>query len=758
MRLAWRSIVGFVPTALIMSCLLLMGALFAGAAWWLGELEFARFPSAQELRAQVESQELVILDRFGRVLEETSTGHSGSRLAWVELARISPEVVEQVVALEDRRFYRHHGVDPLAVLRASRDLLLRRGSQSATISMQTVHLLAGPRGTEDTWLRDLLGAVRALALEFQWTKEEILEAYLNLVPFRSDLVGVNAAARGLFAKEVHALDARESLLLAALLRAPRAEPKPVARRGCWLMEQRGLGPQVLSESQQSRGAQISACKVFFDFALKALSKPIEPDLRIRQAQAFAQRLEAETALATRKAASNGEAPLPSTRLLGGSAINRLQQPTQKDLRPEVQSLLAKPLRTPIDRDLQVWVREQLEARLAKLSDRNIAHAAALVLDNRSGDVVAYVDAGTRQSERETDFVNQRRSAGSLLLPFLFATAFDRRLITASTVFPTRDSLTAPRSLSVSQALDSAAPAAAIQVLKMVGVEAYLERLRNLGFTQTLAAESYGDSLALGAFDASLWELVNAYRALANQGLFSMPKLLLDPYESRLLQGNLETASQPERSVFAPGSTFTLAEILAARAKAWGPGLAPEYWVAVKPGQGAELRDFWTIGFSSRYTVGVWFGARAEVPVWKVAPEESSAPVWLALMNRLHRREGTPEPEPLGLLPVLPQPEAISGEVKDEAKLQAAAPARESLPRPKIVFPQANAELALTQQSQPTIVFRAQDASSHEQWFFNGERLGAAHEPRLWRARRGRHWLAIRDREGRIVDEVRFLVR
>jgi penicillin-binding protein 1C len=230
----------------------------AGPPWALGlalvALSFgaASARAAQELagfdqvRAAHVASEARIVDRHGAPLSEIRLDPRGRRLEWMGLRELSPAMLEALLAAEDRRFYQHRGVDWRAVAAALwQNLWYDRARGASTLSMQLAGLLdPALRPTAGQGGRRSLGqkwdqAVAAQALEEQWSKEQILEAYLNLAPFRGELEGLPAAAWGLFRKTPATLGRAEAAVLAVLLRGPNAAPRLVARRACQLVQRLG---------------------------------------------------------------------------------------------------------------------------------------------------------------------------------------------------------------------------------------------------------------------------------------------------------------------------------------------------------------------------------------------------------------------------------------------------------------------------------------------------------------------------------------
>ena len=185
------------------------------------------------------STEAVLLDRNGEVIHELRVDPKGRRLDWIRLKDLSPALKKAVIQTEDKRFYQHGGVDWLALGAAAvQNLVSSRARGASTITMQLAAIIeqrksrAGRRSWREKWRQ----IQRARDIERSWSKEEILEAYLNLVSFRGELQGVAAASRGLFGKEAHGLDDAESRIMAVLIRSPNAAVEKVISRACALAQ------------------------------------------------------------------------------------------------------------------------------------------------------------------------------------------------------------------------------------------------------------------------------------------------------------------------------------------------------------------------------------------------------------------------------------------------------------------------------------------------------------------------------------------
>ncbi|PZN92599.1 MAG: penicillin-binding protein 1C [Alphaproteobacteria bacterium] len=505
------------------------------------------------------------------------------RLDWVPLAAISGALTGRIIASEDRRFAAHHGVDWRSVGGALRDRLQGRGARGAsTITMQLAALLDPAIGSagDRSWRQKLKQARAALALERRWSKPQILEAWLNLLPFRGELVGIDAAARGLAGRSPAGLDAAQAAVLTALARGPSAAPATVAARAC-------------------RAA---------------------PELPCSMMQVAADAMLGPRATIT----GPGLAPQLADRLLVPGTRGSV--------------------RTTIDLDIQRLATEALTRQLAALSPRNARDGAAIVVDNATGDILAWVgSAGPASTAAAVDGVTAPRQAGSTLKPQLYALALEKRLLTAASVLDdapvdldTASGLYIPQNydrsfrgpVSVRSALGNSLNVPAVRTLLLVGVDAFRDRLYDIGYKGiSRDGNYYGFSLALGSAEVTLLEQAAAFRALARDGRWS--PLRVQP-----------GSATPDRAIIDPGAAAIIRDILAdpaARTATFGEdnGLAMPFPAAVKTGTSKALRDNWCVGFSDRFTVAVWVGNFEGDPMVGVSGMTGAAPAWARIMLALH---------------------------------------------------------------------------------------------------------------------------
>jgi penicillin-binding protein 1C len=672
-------------------------------------------PSYADTRGNWRSSEAWLRDRDGRLLDAIRIDLAVRRLDWVTLDHVSPALRDAVVTSEDRRFASHNGIDWRGLAGSAWAMLHGRPARGAsTITMQLAGFLApGLGGPGGRGLRDKLRQLRAArAIEAGWSKDEIVEAYLNLASFRGETQGIGAASRALFGKAPDSLGRDDALLLAALLPAPGADPGAVARRACRL-------------------GGIADCTMMLAEA------------------------EAMTGSARRLAGDPGLAPHLAYKLLKtpGATVT-----TTLDAR--VQRLAAAALR------------RQLLGLGARARD-----GAVVVVDNRTGDVLAYVGGAAGASTApDVDKADSYRQAGSTLKPFLYAHAIERGFLTPASILDdspvqldTASGLYVPKDydhdfkgpVSVRTALAGSLNVPAVRALLLDGVEDFRDRLWDMGYRGlTEDGDYYGYSLALGSAEVTLLQQAAAYRALAGGGRY------------RPLRIRAGDPSGAERQVTDPRAAWMVADMMAdadARAGTFGldSALRLPFWAAAKTGTSKGMRDNWCIGFSDRFTVAVWIGNAEGDSMTRVSGTSGAAPVWRAIMLALHQsRPGTQPPRPPGI-----DARAIAfadgtEPPRSEYFLNGTAQARiayapAAARRPHIVNPVAGTVYALDPDIPPasqSIRLTSVGAVSGEHLRLDDRDLGLAQANPMVLPGPGAHRLALVDSAGHVLDRSLFTMR
>jgi penicillin-binding protein 1C len=679
-------------------------------------------PGFSEVKRGHVGSEFVLLDRKGEILQEMRSDAQARRLDWIDLENISPALRSAMLFAEDKRFYGHHGVDWFSLAGALVSGLRSPGLRGAsTVTMQLAARLEEdlrPRSHRRTLLEKVAQIRTARRLEETWSKNEIFEAYLNLITFRGELQGISAASEGLFRKAPQGLNESESLLLASLVRSPNSDPARVVDRALLLNESLGWHLDRTALAAEVRST---------------LSQPYW----IR----------------------------PKASLAPHIALRLMRAEDGPGSRSTVSTL---------DAGLQRFATEILRRHILAVRPQNVRDGAVLVVENRSGEVLVYIgNPGEFSSARFVDGIQARRQAGSTLKPFVYGLAFDQHLLTPASIIddsplevPVEGGTYRPRNydqlfhgqVTARIALASSLNVPAVKTLNLVGTSSVIDLLSRLGLRQLRGADFYGPSLALGAADVTLWDMVNAYRTLANGGL--MTPLRISPAEPE----------QAPIRVLSEGPAFLISEILSDRESrsetfSLENPLSTRFWTAVKTGTSKDMRDNWCIGYSERYTVGVWVGNFSGEAMWNVTGMTGAAPVWIEIMNRLHDKVSSLPPQaPTGVLARLTDVPSAGVHRREwflEGTETSVVSAIAGQADAKISYPAPGTVIALDPDipaQQQKLFFEARPESRNFRWVLDGIPAGTADTVYLWTPVPGKHTLSLTDERNAVLDSVVFEVR
>ncbi len=508
-------------------------------------------------------QSITITDRNGEVLYE-SLSASGSRAERLTADKLPHYVVDATLAAEDHRFYKHPGVDVLSIARATLHNIRERRvvEGGSTISMQVAKLLL--RSQSRSMSQKIKEAVLAIRLESRYTKNEILAMYLNLAPYGNRIDGIARASRAYFGCAPEQLTPAQAAFLASLPQRPSA--------------------------------------------FNPLRDPEKARLRQRHILARMTLTTAERERALREKLRFTTTAQP---VLAMHYIERLPRKSQ---------------RTSIDAPLQRDVVGIINAQREDLLKHGAHSAAVVVLDNATGQWLAYEGSGDyfgKEFGGAIDGVIAARQPGSTLKPFTYALAFESGETPASVIadvpshFPTAEEgvVYTPRNydgryrgpLRVRAALAGSQNVPAVAMLHRLGSESLLRLLRNSGF-QGLdrTADYYGLGLTLGDAEVTLEQLVHAYSQFARGGHFS----------AKTRFWITDILSDPDAREYVFGS---------------GGSLDFPFPVAVKTGTSSAYRDNWTIGYTRDVTVGVWVGNFDRAPLRGSSGVTGAAPIFHSVM-------------------------------------------------------------------------------------------------------------------------------
>jgi penicillin-binding protein 1C len=612
-----RAILG--RAALAVALALVAGSLGLAVAVWQTPLPE---PLSETQRTSVR-----VVDRGGRLLAELRTP-TGELSLPVSLDQLSPWVVPALLAAEDARFFEHPGADPLAMTRAFWQLVSegRVVSGASTLTQQLARTVS-PRPR--TARGKLVEIVTALRIERSLDKQRILEEYLGRVEFGPNLRGIDAASRHYFDKPARALDLAEA---AALVSLPRGPTLYDPRRGTERLERRRL--RVL-ERMRERG--------------------------------LADERSIELARVTPVRIVRGERPFGAEHLVAAIATGGIG-PGAKGFTGE------RVVQTTLDASLQRAVAEAAERAHERLEGHRAGASAVVVLDNETGDVLAYLGAPDFHDEKglgQNDGVRALRQPGSALKPLIYAAAMQELDLTAASLLPdielslpTEKGVFSPKNYDrrahgpvlVREALASSLNVPAVVVTNRLGVERALGALRKSGFDSlTKSPNEYGVALALGDGEVRLLELARAYSMLARGGIFVKERVIRGTVDA---QGREHPSSKalPER-VLDARIAAVITDVLAdpaARSSGFGRGSALElpFPVAVKTGTSKGYRDNWTIGYTREVTVGVWVGNFDGSPMVRSSGVTGAGPLFRDVMlAAMVGREPRPLVDRTGLVAV-----------------------------------------------------------------------------------------------------------
>ncbi len=566
---------------------------------WVVAVEFP-----VEMLEETAFTSVLVVDRDGQPLREV-LGTGDRRARWLKRGEIASDVVLATIHAEDKRFHEHDGVDPVAVTRSIWYNLRRQRlvTGASTLTQQTVKLVM-PRGRRDVAAK-AMEAIWAVRLERTLSKDEILEQYLNRTPYGHQRFGIEAAARLYFGKSASRLSLAEATLLAGLPQAPSAND-PYRHFERARKRQLLLLGQMLERDAISQGAHDRAV------AERIVLQPKDGVLR---APHFAQH-----------------------------ALDSCP-------RVERSKGCVAEVRTTLDLQLQTKVEGIVRTQLRELKDKNVNQAAVVVLDNRTGKVLAWVGSDDYFDAARlgaNDGVTARRQPGSTLKPLVYALYFERGgspadlIADLPTEFPTKEGVYVPQNfsrtyrgpISVRDALGNSLNVPVVAVAAELGPKAILDRLHALNFhTMDQEPDHYGLGIALGDGDARLLDLAGAYAALARGGEYIEPNWLMDARPRR-------------RQVISPEASYQILDILAdddARALSFGRAgvLALPYRVAVKTGTSTHFRDAWTIGTTPDFTVAAWTGNFDGAPMHRISGTRGPAPILRHVFQALYPHAAGP---------------------------------------------------------------------------------------------------------------------
>lgn len=596
----------------------------------LGVLLFGDLPAPDTLLTRTSPDTTKILDRNGKLLYEILDPRAGRRTR-VTLNELPAALKNAVVAVEDANFYEHPGVDAVGVARAMVQYIqagqVVSGGSTITQQLSRLVLLSRAEQESRSITRKLREMVLALRITQTYSKQQILEMYLNEVYFGNLGYGAEAASRTYFGKPARDLDLAESALIAGLIQSPAA-----------------YDPYVNPDAARARQ------KIVLDLMVKAgYINTDEAELAAREELHFKATDKREIIRAPHFVAY---------------IRNLLEQQYGEDL----VNAGGLQVTTTLDLDLQDRAQAIITRHIAELKSRtrnenepdyNLNDAALVAIQPATGEILAMVGSADYFDEDIDGAVNvalSLRQPGSSIKPITYATAFAQDYTPATvlsdvpTTFQTKENEPyAPQNfdrlwhgpLSLRTALATSSNMVAVKVLDHVGLDAMLATAKALGITTFQESDRFGLALTLGGGEVKLLELTSAYAAFAHAGQRVVPRAILAVTTNT---GTLSTpvdAPPPTAQALDPKVAYLITSILSddlARIPAFGEDslLKLSRPAAAKTGTTTDFRDNWTLGYTPDLAVGVWAGNANNAPMYRVTGITGAGPIWHDFMEEAQR--------------------------------------------------------------------------------------------------------------------------
>lgn len=505
---------------------------------------------------------------------------------YTPLNSVSPLFLKTIVTKEDRWFNFHFGFNPVSIVKAvfKNTVSGRRKGGASTITMQVVRLI---KPQKRNYLNKAIEIFRAVQLEYQFSKNEILELYVNLLPYGGNIEGLATASYCYFGKSPQLLSLSESVILSIIPNKPNSLN---------IKKNQGAINQAKNKWILNLSSSLDVSKTVIDDALME-NFTIQYFALPKIAPQFCNRLVGEYSKLT--------------------SIN-----------------------TTINYQYQLQVQDLLYQYLEKLKEKNINNGSVYVIDNLTGNVLVYCgsnDFGDKDNAGQVDGVKAIRSPGSALKPFLYGMSFEMGLYTPSSVVldipiyfgsytPKNYDETFKGTVNIKEALVNSLNVPAVNLLNEMGVKSFISFLKSSGF-KSIKNQNLGLSLALGGCGVSLEELTTAYSVLANDGKLYGKRMIktkhklsftqvLSPAANYLVTSILQTVQRPDLPMQLYQNTFRVPKV------AW------------KTGTSFGRKDAWAIGYNKKFTIGVWVGNFDGEGVASLSGGEIATPLLFDIFNTI----------------------------------------------------------------------------------------------------------------------------
>lgn len=599
--------------------LFLVGLVVVGVMVMFGVFTwFQRDLPAPGKLSQTAQSATVFYDRDDKVLFEM---YKDRNRVPVNSDEISQYVKDATVAIEDKNFYHHKGFSETGILRALFSIATKQGMQGgSTITQQLIkNVLLDARQTPSRKIKEIMLSTE---VERRYTKDEILNMYLNEVPYGGSFWGIGSAAKGYFDKSPKDLTIVESAFLAGLPQQPSRFSPFIGEKNAWKPRTKDVLRRMREDKYITRDQEEKAVK-----DMERLSFTV-----------------------------------PKMAITAPHFVFYVRKLVEEEYGVKLLDQGIR-IKTTLSRDIQQNAEKIVNEEILKLKDSKVGNGSAVVLDSKTGEVLAMVGSYDYNDEEYGKFnaaAEALRQPGSTLKPINYATAFEKGytpstvIMDLKTQFPDGDDknyepvnydekFRGPTQIRF--ALGSSYNIPAVKMLAMVGVRDFLKKAESMGLKQFAPTQAninrFGLAITLGGGETTLLDLTGSFSVFAREGKQRDLSSILEikDYKGKTLFKKKETSAQ---QVVSPEATFLISHILSdniARTEAFGPSSflnIPGKTVAVKTGTTNDKRDNWTVGYTNDVTVGVWVGNNDNSPMDdRIASGITGAsPIWSRIMKDL----------------------------------------------------------------------------------------------------------------------------
>jgi 1A family penicillin-binding protein len=633
--------------------LVAIGLVMAAAAIYEYYSIAASLPSVSDLQQRASQFETTrILDRNGDVLYEILDPQAGRR-TYVPLDEISPTLVAATLATEDKDFYSHGGFDPLAIVRAYWQNLQSgetvSGASTITQQLARALLLTPEERSQQTYMRKVREAILATEIERRYSKNQILELYLNEIYYGNLAYGVEAAAETYFNSSASQLTLGEAAFLAGLPQAPSVYDI-YSNRDATLARFQSVVIAMLTLSTERHCISVS-----------------------NAAQAVC--VEGSAAANAIQEVQNRTFNPPIANMRYPHWVEFIRSQLESRFDPQTIYRSGFTVYTTLDPDMQDAAQQMVTAQVDGLANKHVTDGALVAIKPSTGEILAMVGSPDFNNVANAGQINMAvsptRQPGSSIKPFTYLAAFEKGWTSATLIWdvpsefppsglpndpnpkyvPTDFDLKVRGPVTVRTAIANSLNIPAVKALQFIGVYGdggLIAMAKRLGIT-SLTRDDYGLSLTLGGGEVSLLEMTGGYAVIANSGKKVAPVAILKVVDYK---GDVVYQYQPPagEQVLRPEHTFLISSIMSdtqARVPIYGTNsvLNLPFQAAVKTGTSNDSRDNWTLGFTPDLAVGVWVGNADYTPMLNTTGVTGAGPIWAEFMTYAinHLTGGNPTP-------------------------------------------------------------------------------------------------------------------